>query len=281
MRTDEYLNSWLVLRSGSIRTRTAESYASLIRLYVAPAIGAVDVDQLGKAEIMPMLAKIVAEGHTRTAELVFVLLRCALPGDSMRGIPRPAHIQRSPEAWSDDQIMIYMEALKGHRHGLALQLGLVLGLRRGEICGLRWSDIDFAEGVANVCNQRLRLDTGEIVDALPKSRSSVRLVPIPAPLLEQLKRRRQLAGYVCDLSPSGLDAAHRRLVKRLDLPYIPLHGLRHTMATSVIRHGGEMRCLQELLGHASYATTANRYTHPDRAMLRSALDAAASVCYTV
>lgn len=283
MQTAEYLSSWLVLRSGTLRTRTAESYASLIRLHIAPAIGEIPVEQVDKGAIMPMLASIVAAGHTRTAELCFVLLKCAL-GDlqpnPMQGVPRPAHIQQTPDAWSDDQIAAYMAALQGHRHGLALSLGLVLGLRRGEICGLRWTDIDFDQGIANICNQRMRLDNGAIVDALPKSRSSVRPVPIPGPLLDQLRKRRQLAGYVCSLTPSGLDAAHRALVKRLALPYIPLHGLRHSMATACIRHGGDMRCLQLLLGHASYSTTANRYTHPDRAMLRTALDAAAMVCYT-
>lgn len=283
MLTVDYLWSWLTLRSGGLKVRTRESYASLIRLHIAPLLGGVDLTQLNAAQIVAALASIVATGHTRTAELCFVLLKAALkdsPGAPMRGVPRPAHIQTTPDAWSDDQIRAYMAALHEHKHGLALQLGLVLGLRRGEICGLRWSDVDFDRGTVTVCNQRLRLDTGQIVDSTPKSRSSVRSLPVPAPLLSQLRRRRQLTGYVCPLTPSGLDAAHRRLVRRLGLPYIPLHGLRHSMATAVIRHGGDMRCLQLLLGHASYSTTANRYTHPDRAMLQSSLDAAASVCYT-
>ena len=283
MQTEAYLKSWLALRSGRLKVRTVECYSSLIRLHIAPQIGDIDVDQLTSPEIMAMLAMIVANGHTRTAELCFVLLKAALKecaANPMRGVPRPAHIQTTPDAWSDDQIRAYMAALQGHRHGLALQLGLVLGLRRGEIVGLRWSDIDFDRGVLTVRNQRLRLDSGQIIDATPKSRSSVRSMPLPAALLLQLRRQRQLTGYVCPLTPSGLDAAHRRLVQRLGLPYIPLHGLRHSMATAVIRHGGDMRCLQLLLGHASYATTANRYTHPDRAMLQTSLDCAASVCYT-
>lgn len=283
MKTEAYLESWLALRSGGLKVRTVECYASLIRLHIAPAFGDVDLDRLTAAEIVAALASIVASGHTRTAELCYVLLKAALKdcaGTPMRGVPRPAHIQTTPDAWSDDQIRAYMAALQNHRHGLALQLGLVLGLRRGEIVGLRWSDIDFDRGVVNICNQRLRLDTGQIIDGTPKSRSSVRSLPLPPPLLAQLRRNRQLTGYVCPLTPSGLDAAHRALVRRLGLPYIPLHGLRHSMATAVIRHGGDMRCLQLLLGHASYATTANRYTHPDRAMLQTSLDCAASVCYT-
>lgn len=279
----EYLSDWLALRSGALRPRTIESYASLIRLHVAPVIGAVPADQLTQWHIRPMLAMISAEGHTRTAELCYVMLKAALadlPQRPLDGVPRPAHIQRTPDAWSDDQIAVYMSALEDHPHGLALSLGLVCGLRRGEICGLRWQDVQWDSCVIYITNQRMRLDSGQIIDALPKSRTSVRTVPVPSPLMARLRQARQLSGYIDGITPSGLDAAHRALVARLDLPPIPLHGLRHSMATSCIRHGGDMRSLQLLLGHAKYATTADRYTHPDQDMLRRAVDAAAASWYT-
>ena len=126
----------------------------------------------------------------------------------------------------------------------------------------------------------MRLDNGQIVDALPKSRSSVRKIPVPDELMARLRKNRQLSGYIDHITPSGLNKAHRVLVARLGLPPIPLHGLRHTMATSCIRHGGDMRSLQQLLGHAKYSTTADRYTHPDRQMLRAAIDSACRPCYT-
>lgn len=279
----EYLNDWLVLRSGELRDRTIESYASLIRLHVAPVIGAVPVDQLTKYHLRPMLAGIVAEGHSRTAELCYVMLKAALADidpSPMKGVPRPRHVQTSPEPWSDDQISAYMNALVDHPHGLALSLGLVLGLRRGEICGLRWQDVSWETSEVYITNQRMRLDSGLIIDAPPKSRAGHRHIPVPPPLMAMLRHARQLSGYIDGITPSGLDAAHRALVHRLDLPYIPLHGLRHSMATACIRHGGEMRALQSVLGHSDYSVTANRYTHPDCKMKRAAIDAAASSWYT-
>lgn len=280
----QYLSDWLLLKSGGLKPRTVESYSSLIRLHISPSIGEISVADLDPLAIRSCLAGIVAQGKTRTAELCFVMLKAALAdlaGDPMKGVPRPAHIQTSPEPWSDAQMDQYLTALADHRHGLALGLAILLGLRRGEICGLRWQDIDFDRAEIRITNQRIRLDTGEIIDALPKSRSSVRTVPVPPVLMAWLRLSRGLAGYVDPISPSGLDAAHRALVARLELPPIPLHGLRHSMATSCIRHGGDMRSLQLVLGHAKYATTADRYTHPDRAMLRRAIDAAVSFCYTV
>ena len=280
----EYLNAWLALRSGGLRARTVESYASLIRLHIAPMIGAVPVDQLSNRDIRPTLARIAAEGHTRTAELCYVMLKAALADldpSPMKGVPRPMHIQQTPEAWSDEQIRAYMAALDGHPHGLALSLGIVCGLRRGEICGLRWQDVSWDTSEIYVTNQRMRLDSGQIIDAPPKSKASVRRVPVPPPLMARLRQARQLSGYIDGISPSGLDSAHRALVARLDLPRIPLHGLRHSMATSCIRHGGEMRALQVVLGHSNYSVTANRYTHPDSTMRRAAVDAAAAAWYTV
>lgn len=279
----EWLGDWLTLRSGGLRPRTIESYQSLIRLHVSPIIGHVAVDQLTPMHIRPMLARIAAEGHTRTAELCYVMLSAALADldqQPMKGVPRPAHIQTTPGAWSDDQMEAYSAALIDHPHGLALSLGLYLGLRRGEICGLRWQDVSWETGEICVVNQRMRLDNGQIVDALPKSRSSVRKIPVPDELMARLRKNRQLSGYIDHITPSGLNKAHRVLVARLGLPPIPLHGLRHTMATSCIRHGGDMRSLQQLLGHAKYSTTADRYTHPDRQMLRAAIDSACRPCYT-
>lgn len=285
MNLSTWLADWLTLHRAEVRPRTYESYSDLISRYVVPCIGDVPVADLRPDNIRHLLAGIVAKGHTRTAELVFVMLKCALSDldhDPMRNVKRPKHTQQRPVPWNDDHMVKYLSACRSHRHGLALSLGLLLGLRRGEICGLRWKDIDLTAGTVSIVNQRIRLDDGSIIDAPPKSATSEREIPIPPQLLPMLRRARGLPdAYLCPLTPSGLDQAHRALVKALELPPLPLHGLRHTMASSALRHGGEMRAIQSLLGHASFSTTANIYAHPDRAMLLSSLDAALRPCYTV
>lgn len=284
MDVTTWLEDWLLLRKAELRPRTIESYQDLIRRYIIPEIGTMQTEELKPEHIRHLLAGIVAAGHTRTAELVFVLLSCAfdeLENSPMHKIKRPKHHQTRPEPWTDAQIDIYLTACRTHRHGLALALGLILGLRRGEICGLRWQDVDFTVGEIHVCNQRVRLAGGEIVDSPPKSASGNRIIPIPDQLLPWLKSARGLpSAYLCRLTPSGLDQAHRKLAQRLDLPAIPLHGLRHSMATATLRHGKDMRSIQAILGHASYTTTANFYTHPDSTMLKASLDAYLKSCYT-
>ena len=284
MKTKSLLQDWLSLHRAGVRARTAESYQSLLTSYVLPSIGEIDLDELTPADIRHMLAAIVATGHTRTAELVFVMLKCAFAEmdhpELMLRIKRPKHIQQRPTPWSLDQMRTYLAALEDHPHGLALSLGLLLGLRRGEICGLRWRDIDFDSAKLHICNQRVRLATGDIIDCKPKSDSGDRWLPLPPELLARLKAARQLHGYVDPITPSGLDHAHAALVRRLDLPPIPLHGLRHSMATAALREGCDMRILQSILGHASMSTTANIYTHTDLDMLIPALVNLTSLCYT-
>lgn len=286
MKLSSLLQDWFTLHAVGIKPRTRECYAGLLSRYILPALGDLDVNVITSDHIRHMLAAIIAEGHTRTAELVYVLCRLIfseldIERDPMRRVKRPRHVQRRPDPWEPPDIRAYYKACLVHPHGLALSLALLLGLRRGEICGLRWEDVDFATARIHIRNQRIRLDTGKIVDAPPKSASSVRSIDLPAPLLARLEAARQPSGYVDPILPSSLDHAHSALVRRLGLPPIPLHGLRHTFASEALRNGAQMRGLQSILGHSSYTVTANIYTHPDAAMLAATIDAGSRVCYTL
>lgn len=285
METTAWLRDWLALRSAELAARTIEQYDDLITRYISPLIGNTPIEDLTPQLLRSMLAKVAGSGRTRTATLIYALLSAALKEldpNPMLHVRRPSHRPKRIEPWTDAEMLRYMEALPDHPHGLALSLGLVCGLRRGEICGLRWRDVDFVAEELHICNQRQRLATGEIVDARPKSAASTRIIPIPTPLLPALRAARGLpTAYIDSITPSGLDAAHRKLVQRLQLPPIPLHGLRHCFATACLRHGCDMRSLQSLMGHSSYTVTANTYSHPDREMLRRAIDCINDSCYTV
>lgn len=130
----QYLSDWLTLRSSALKPRTVESYADLFRRYVFPAFDGVELSALDPSEITHLLASIVAAGHTRTAELLFVALKAAfrtLEKNPLHRVPRPRHSQQSPVAWDDAQIAVYMGALVGHKHRLALTLDFNPRLPRG------------------------------------------------------------------------------------------------------------------------------------------------------
>lgn len=284
MTLEAYLHEWVLLRSVGLRPRTIECYTTLIRLYIAPAIGDRKLDKLKSKHIARMLSSIMATGHTRTAELCYVLLRAALRSavvtrrlkwSPCEAVTRPKHIPAEGRAWTREQTRAYVSAIAGHKHELAWLLAIGMGLRRGEICGLRWEYVDLRARVLHVCNQRQRLADGRLIDAPPKSRAGTRDLPIPAVVYDALRRKYQFCGYVVPITPSGLDAAHRALLRRLDLPYIRLHDLRHTMATNAARNGALTRVLASVLGHSDPALTARCYTHVDDEMVGQALDAAA------
>ena len=287
MTTGTWLSSWLALRSGALAPRTLDGYADCVRLYLAPALGAIPLDELTPAPILAMLATICAEGHTRTAELVHAVLRRSLADaqacghiavSPMVGVPRPKHRPQPPRWLSPEEIPLYVAAIADDPHRLAWLLALCCGLRRGELCGLRWSDVDMRGGVIHVRNQRQRLASGAIIDKAPKSAAGRRDLPIPADVLPALRAGRQLAGYVVlactgrPITPSGLDQAHARLLARAGLPHIRLHDVRHTMGAVAIREQVPIKVLQYLLGHAHYSTTADIYAHVDAVAARAALD---------
>jgi integrase len=271
--------------ASEIKARTVDSYTDLINRLITPALGSVELETLTSDDIRHLLAWIIEAGHERTAELVYVLLHAALMDRlplALQGIKRPRHRQNSPKPWSDEQIKQYVAACRQHKRGLAFSLAIMLGMRRGEICGLRWRDIDWSYKEIHICNQRVRLASGALVDCSPKSESSVRTIPIPAALLPRLRAERGLPdAYVCPITPSGLSHAHAKLVKQLGLPHIGLHGLRHSFATSSAKHCGDIRSLQGILGHSSYAVTANIYLHPDHDMLSRAIDTPVNLWYNV
>lgn len=285
MTLEAYLYEWVELRAPGLRPRTIESYMSLIRLHIVPAIGHRKLTKVKPKHIARMLQGIIVAGHTRTAELCYVVLRAALRSavemrridwSPVTAVSRPQHIPAEATAWTRAQTRAYCEAIVGDRHQIAWLLAVGMGLRRGEICGLRWSDIDLRARVLHVRNQRQRLDDGRMIDAAPKSRAGTRKLPIPRMIYDVLRRNYQWGeGYVEPITPSGLDAAHRRLLRRLDLPYIRLHDLRHTMATNAVRNGAIMRMLAAVLGHSDPALTARVYTHVDAEMVEDTIDAAA------
>lgn len=153
---------------------------------------------------------------------------------------------------------------------VSILLGLFTGLRIGELCGLQWGDIDFDNGLLSVSKtvQRInRRGSSEIVIGSPKSRSSVRVVPIPDFLLCILQKRRKsrdaflITGTNHPTEPRTMHNRFKRILQECHIRDVNFHLLRHTYATVCIELGFDPKTLSELLGHADAAITLNRYVH--------------------
>ena len=156
---------------------------------------------------------------------------------------------------------------------LGIMLSYYTGLRIGEVCALQWKDIDFSaktlsirRTVQRITDRRDTTATRLIIDT-PKSASSVRTIPIPAFLLKILEQFRTdtdayvLSGTDKVVEPRTMQYRFQSFLKKVNLPSINYHSLRHMFATNCIRLGFDVKTLSELLGHASVETTLNRYVH--------------------
>lgn len=289
MHMEEWSTRWL--RMQRLKPRTVESYTSLLRLYILPTLGHIELAELSTEAIQVAIAAPLAAGHGRTAEQVYTLLvqlcRAAVRAghierSPMDAILRPYHVP-TPTAWwapEDAARFLRLRELALDPHLAVWALALTCGLRRGELCGLQWQDIDLQQCTIRVTRQRITLADGRTVAAPPKSQSSARTLAIPADLAAWLADHRPAAGgYVaisCNtgrpITPSGLDQAWRRAVHAAGMPPITLHGCRHTCGAAAVRAGVAMRVLQDIMGHSSDAITSQIYAHVDTRAQRAALD---------
>lgn len=283
----EYLSAWLALRSPSLAPSTVSGYARSLRLHIAPLVGSVPLGELSPAHVLAVLAPLCAEGHTRQAQLVRILLRCALqdavrmgllPHNPVDAVRAPAHRKEPIRFWSPGQISAFLRSERFRPLYHAWLLALLCGLRRGELLGLRWADVDLAAGKVDICNQRMVIDRTEL-DRPPKSAAGRRQLPLPAPVLAALRRERRRSASLYVLShPDGSPYSPQQLRRALDaackaagLPRLHIHGLRHSMATAALEAGTDVKVLQTLLGHAHYSTTADTYLHPSDEIRAQAL----------
>lgn len=219
-----------------------------------------------------------------------------LDRNPMTGIRPPKRQAKRPNALSKHtapQLMALMDALPNDTYvTIAARISLYTGMRRGEICALKWGDVDLDTGTALVKNSIGEADGGSYEKA-PKT-GKIRDVPLPAPLVSALKswRAKQaqdcLAVGVTDMSaqyvigtpgkyraPGVLGKEWATLARQFGIKgtegrLISFHDLRHTFATLAIAGGMDVKTVSSILGHANAAMTLNIYASPDPAAKRAA-----------
>ncbi|MEQ8235179.1 MAG: site-specific integrase [Syntrophomonadaceae bacterium] len=175
--------------------------------------------------------------------------------------PRPAEFE--PNIPDVDTFWAILSAAQGTEHELPVMLAGLCGLRRGEVFGLTWNDIDFNRGTLKVRQVLCQLGK-EIEIKAPKTRKSARTIGIPADLLAVLEQRKSV-GYLASRDGQPTILSHYSLrftnfLKRNNLPAIRFHDLRHFHATLMLEAGLDIRFVQSRLGHSNINMTAH-YQH--------------------
>lgn len=173
---------------------------------------------------------------------------------------------------------------------LGVLICLYMGLRIGEICAMKWGDVDLKRGTMSIKRtvQRIRnLDYREgsgqsrtkVIFDVPKSRSGQRCIPVPSFLLEILRSQcRPESCYILTgsadsfLEPRSFQNRYRSIMREAGIEYINFHALRHTFATNCVNLGFDAKTLSEILGHSNVSVTLNTYVHPSVSVMRSYME---------
>lgn len=264
-----WYSEYLQLYKRNLSPRTRESYDQVSRLYILPALDGVELEEISPEHVQAAI-NAAADRGGRQAQVVFSLLHAVLrrayrsrliPWNPADAIDRPVHEQQPGKALSAADLA---EAAPLIEDDLALSLALYAGLRRGEICGLQWGDVDLKAGVLHVRRQRCRA-FGQLIEKQPKSRAGVRDIPIAAELLPILRAAYRLApgAPVVDVTPETLTRRWEKLQRSaLDLAeHYRLHDLRHTYGSRLVLAGVNLRVVQYLMGHSKIDITMRVYSH--------------------
>jgi integrase len=198
--------------------------------------------------------------------------------------------------WRPDQLGAFLDHAASDRLYALWHLLAHRGLRRGEACGLEWSDVDLTTGTATIRTQRITVG-GEVLEGDPKSEAGGRMIALGTEGVAELKahRTRQLQDRLAwgeawtdsgkvfvkedgsALHPAAVSDQFERLIEEADLPPIRLHDLRHGAASLMLAAGIDLKVVQETLGHANLSTTANTYTSVYQDVAQAAAEAVSAI----
>jgi integrase len=291
----QYLDYWLSVYKQKIRPRSYERYEQIIRLHLVPKLGKIKLDKLSPQHVQTLYTKKLEEGlSTNTVLVIHGMLHKALKSAMRWGVlaqnvcdrvdvPRKVPYEIHP--LNMEQAQKLLDVVSGHPNEALFILAIATGMRRGEIAGLKWQDIDWENATLHVQRSLTRVPTsmgGGYQEAEPKTEKSRRSIVLPDFALTALLRHRELqfdirerAGefwhehdYVfCTPLGEHIHPGHdileelKKLLKKAGLPDIRFHDLRHSAATMLLGMGIHPKIVQERLGHHDIGTTMNIYSH--------------------
>ncbi|MFB0958957.1 MAG: tyrosine-type recombinase/integrase [Clostridiaceae bacterium] len=192
-----------------------------------------------------------------------------IPGNPAEFVELKKYKKAPIKVWDASKINDYLDSLKDSHLYYIIFLAATTGLRLGELLALEWADVDLKEGFISVSKSVYRLNGQTLVKQTPKTKSSVRLVPILPETVNLLKSIPIRIGAPIlnyngtHWNPKNVSKYFKHELIAHDLPIIRFHDLRHTYATLMLKAGANDLVVSKILGHSSVAFTKDVYTHPD------------------
>ena len=310
----EWIDTWLeVYIIPNVSPTTLSRYQGMIKRYIKPIIGHMQVQQLNTLAVQawvnglkispssgkPMAAATVKHAyHVLKGSMDKAVLAGIIPRSPCIGIMLPKGQKKAAIIYDEEQIKQLIAAAKGTEMELVIDMELCLGLRRGELLGLWWQDIDWEKKQIHIIRNRVVVN-GKSVVKEPKTENSVRTIDMPDQLVQKLK----LHQWACRANQQRLGAAYTnsdyiivhpdgkpiypeylsqmltKLQKKANLPQCRFHDLRHLCATIMLLQGVNVKVAQERLGHKDITTTMNIYSHVLPSSAREAAEKIGSLVF--
>lgn len=290
----DYLDKWFHdYVEIKLAPRTQSRYLEIINNYFIPEFGHMKLSDLRPFHIQDHYSKAIDKLSPSTVLYHHRVLHKALkmavkwqylmhnPADN---VEPPSAKRKDFTVLSTEQIDTLLQYLKEKNHVLYIPivLAIMTGMRRGEICGLQWQDVDLDSGLIQIKHQLQRIN-GELILRETKTAGSRRPIALDDITISLLKAHRQqqrenriLFGpayqidnfnYVCTwpdgklIDPDYISHAFPKILETLNLPSIRFHDLRHTSATMLLKAGINPKVVSERLGHTDIRITLNTYSH--------------------
>ena len=306
----QWLDFWLENYAKlKVRPSSYQTYKGFLNNHIKPNIGNIPLPKLTTMELQQFYKKLLESGRVDRIEaknkpkglsvktvrnlhqmvssaLNLAVAQKLIPVNPASACALPKVERKEMKTIPVEQLNAFLAEAKASGVFELYYIDLVTGLRRGELLGLKWDDIDLKNGVLHVRRQVMRQE-GKMVEAPLKTKNSYRSIAIPADAVEVLKMQRDKIGngseYVFP-SPTGGPMSSdsvlhmlQRVLKRAGLERIRFHDLRHTFATLALQNGVDVKTVSGMLGHYSAGFTLDTYAHVTTAAQRNAANTMGNV----
>lgn len=284
----EIAEAWKEYKRPYVKQSTMAAYVLILENHVLPYFG--DGDSLHEQEVQAFVLQKLERGlSVKTVKDILIVLKMVMKfGVKNEWMTYYEWDIKYPTTSTNKELEVLSVA--NHRKilnyiqshftftGLGIYISLSTGLRIGEICALKWSDINVADGTITVSRtiERIYIIEGEkkhteLIINTPKTKNSCREIPMSKELLAMIKPLKKVVNedfYVLTnderpTEPRTYRNYYNGLMVKLDIPKLKYHGLRHSFATRCIEAGCDYKTVSVLLGHSNISTTLNLYVHPN------------------
>ena len=280
-------DEWMIAAQNRVKESTFANYRHKFEKHLLPAFGKLLCTDISSSVVNSFIKMKIDEGLSATyiRDLITVF-RCFLNYVqeeyslrlSLKNISLPKAEKKKSHKMSDEQQKYLVSYVISHMNltGLGVLISLFMGHRIGELCGLKWMDIDLENKIIRVNRtvQRIYKENGSsktsVVITSPKSSTSKRSIPIPdflVPFLAAFKSTDNdyvLSGSEKAVEPRVMQYRFKRILEKASVTQINYHKLRSTFATNCIENGYDAKTVSCVLGHSTVNITLDKYIHPDQ-----------------